>query len=447
MGKLVRRFSMLCALVVLSISVVHAQEGDEGGANEPMSPEEMQENINTLNERVTVTEGEIEKLKAIKISGYLQAEWQHFDQVGSVGGRAFYSDARRNYFLTRRGRIKFQHKYEWMTFVIQPDITERGVVIKDAYADFGLLPDNEFNITVGAFNRPNYEVELSSSNRESTERAQVTRAFYPEERDLGMMFTYYPTLTETFSPKLQVGLFNGAGIVTASETDSYKDLIARLTFPLPLGEDLPIHVDLGASFYQGGIPVTTDSLLETVDGKTKLVFNDATGDWRGWGNRKNFNVEGQIFLDLLPIGGTIIKGEFMTGSRPTAGVAATSSSVGITKGSDGKDSIRIVPGTAAKPVQVRNQTGLYAYFIQNFGSVAQIAVKYDSFDRNTDMEGAQVTSTGDMKVDVLGIGGSIFINNLRITAWYEIPTVESNAFGATDDVKDNKTTIRFQYKF
>lgn len=137
----------------------------------------------------------------------------------------------------------------------------------------------------------------------------------------------------------------------------------------------------------------------------------------------------------------------MTGSRPTAGTAATSASVGITKGSDGKDSIRIVPGSAAKPVQVRNQMGYYGYFIQNFGSDAQLALKYDYFDRNTDMEGSQVASSGDMAVGVLGFGGSVFVGNARITLWHEIPTTEKNSFGGLDDLKDNKTTVRFQYKF
>lgn len=445
MGSLVRGFSTLCAVLACSIGVVQAQE--EADTPEKKSPEELHGDVETLKERMDVAEGALEKLNQLKISGYIQAEWQHFDQTTNPQGRALYSDARRNAFLIRRGRIKFQHRSQWLTAVLYPDISERGVVLKEAYVDFGLLPDNELNITVGSFNRPNYEVEISSSNRESTERSQVTRAFYPEERDLGLMFTYYPTLAQGFTPKLQVGLFNGGGAIAASEVDSYKDLIARLTFPVPFGDESPVQIDLGATLYRGGIPVTTDSLLETVDGKTKLVFNDATGDWRGWGNRSNVNFEGQIFLDLLPIGGTIIKGELMSGSRPTAATSAGASTVGITKGSDGKDSIRIVPGTAAKPVQVRNQMGYYAYFIQNFGADAQIAVKYDYFDRNTDMEGAQVTSSGDMAVGVLGIGGSIFIKNARITLWYEMPTTEKDSFGGLEDLKDNKTTVRFQYKF
>lgn len=194
MGSLVRGFSTLCAVLACSIGVVQAQE--EADTPEKKSPEELHGDVETLKERMDVAEGALEKLNQLKISGYIQAEWQHFDQTTNPQGRALYSDARRNAFLIRRGRIKFQHRYQGLTAVLYPDISERGVVLKEAYVDFGLLPDNELNLTVGSFNRPNYEVEISSSNRESTERSQVTRAFYPEERDLGLMFTYYPTLAQ-----------------------------------------------------------------------------------------------------------------------------------------------------------------------------------------------------------------------------------------------------------
>ena len=437
-----RRLSLwLLSAVLLTGHAAYAQETEDEG---PMTPEEIEEGVRGLGERTTLLEGELEKLKRIKISGYVQAEWQHFDQKSNPGGRALYSDARKNFFTVRRGRSKFQHTLGSMKFVLQPDITESGVVIKDAYGEYDILPNGELFVDIGMFNRPNYEVELSSSSRESAERSQVVRAFYPGERDLGFMFTYQPSLTDAFSPKLQLGLFNGPG--TTAETDAYKDLLARLTFPIPFGDDSPIQADLGASFYHGGIPQTTDSVLETVDGKTIMVVNEETGDMRGWGNRQNFNIEGQIYLDLLPIGGTILKGEFLSGKRPTAPVAAVASSVGIGKGTNG-DSIVVVKGSAARPVQIREQSGFYAYLIQNIGDNFQFVAKYDNMDRNTNMEAAQVTSASDATFNVLGLGVNIFIESLRITAWYEMPTSGADELGTTEDLKDNKTTIRFQYKF
>lgn len=442
-----RRLALaVLATLVVSGGMLHAQENDSETAPSQTSPEELEETVNGLGERATLLETEVEKLKALKISGYVQAEWQQFDQTGSVGGRAFYSNANRNLFTVRRGRIKFQHRLgTLMSYTIQPDITETGVRIKDAFATINILPDDELTFNIGMFNRPNYEVELSSSARESAERSQVVRAFYPDERDLGLMFTLRESLFENFDPRLQVGIFNGPG--TAAENDPLKDIIARLTFPLPLGSESPVQIDLGASFYHGGVPQTGDSIVRTVDGSKVTVANDATGSMRGMGNKQNFNIEGQIYLDLLPIGGTIIKGEFLTGRRPTGATAATPATVGTARDSTGADIIRIIPGTAARPLQIRNQSGFYAYFIQNIGTPLQLVAKYDMFDRNTDISGTRVTALDDAAVSVLGFGAHIFYENLRITAWYEIPTFAADENRVAEDIKDNKTTIRFQYKF
>jgi hypothetical protein len=229
-----------------------------------------------------------------------------------------------------------------------------------------------------------------------------------------------------------------------------------VTFPIPLGSESPVQIDLGASFDYGGIPQKGDSVLKTTDGVTRAVANDETGGMAGWGNRKNFNVESQIFLDLLPFGGTIIKGEFLTGSRPTAGSAATGATAAIGKGSQGQDSVIVKAGSAAKLLQIRNQMGYYAYLIQNVSNWLQVVAKYDYYDRNTDMSGDQVKSFSDAATGVLGLGAHFFVANMRFSLWYEIPTYAKNEVAArdskgeilsTDDVKDNRTTIRVQYKF
>jgi hypothetical protein len=425
----------LLVALAMSVSVAHAQDSN-GDRHDPKSdttrarktPEE-------LDERTTAVEGEIAKLKAVRISGYVQTEWQHFDQRSSVGGRALYSDPRKNLFTIRRGRIKFQHKTSTMSMVLQPDITERGVVVKDAFAEFYVVPKGELTINVGIFSRPNYEVELSSSAREATERSQVVRAFYPDERDLGVMFTTHQKLGDGFTPRLQLGIFNGVG--TTPEIDPFKDIITRLTFPLPLGRESKLHVDLGASYYYGGIPQTGDSITRTVEGKNTLVLNDESGDLAGFGNRRNIGVEAQISLDLLPIGSTILRGEFLDGRRPTAGVAAVR-----------RDTLTFTPAVNARALQIRNQRGFYAYLVQNLGTGLQLVARYDMFDRNTDLAGAQVTRSDDAAVSVLGVGLNAFIENLRITAFYEMPTMATDEVVAgIGDLKDNKTTIRFQYKF
>jgi hypothetical protein len=332
-----------------------------------------------------------------------------------------------------------------MSAVVQADFTEAGVKLKDAYGLFQILPNDELTVQIGSFNRPNYEVELSSSARESAERSQVVRAFHPDERDLGFLVSYWPTITDDFNPKLQVGMYNGVGV--AAETDPYKDIITRLTFPVPLGSESPVQADLGVSYYMGGIPQTGDSITKWENEAKVTAFNDETGNFRGFGNKSNFNIEAQIYLDILPFGGTIIKGEMLTGKRPTAPTAATSATVGTTKDSTGKDIVKITPGTAAANLALRNQSGFYAYFVQNIGSSLQLAAKYDVFDRNSDLSGTNVKSSSDAKSSVLGFGINYFIDNLRITAWYEMPKYATDEISTLEDLKDNKTTIRFQYKF
>ncbi|MBL0333375.1 MAG: hypothetical protein IPP08_06765 [Chlorobiota bacterium] len=416
-------FTILISFLTSSYLLAQDNSNDEK-SNSKLTIEELKENLDGLTDRVVTTENDLINLKKIKISGYLQSDWLRFDQKDNVGGKAFYSDSRKNLFTIRRGRIKFQYKSGPFTGVLQPDISEGGVTIKDVYGELGILPNDELKFTFGSFNRPNYEVELSSSAREATERSQVTRAFYPQERDLGIMFTYQKELITDFMPKIQLGIFNGGGALTASETDPYKDIIGRLTFGLPLGSESPIQIDLGASMYYGGT-LTGDSIISFQDSLLKKIKNVDVSDNRGFGTRKNFNIEAQVYLDLLPFGGTILKGELMSGSRPFPKT-----------GSSNLDSLVL-----------RNQNGFYAYLVQNITNDFQIAARFDTFDKNTDLSGSQVKSVNDAKTSILGFGGSWFYENIRFTLWHELPSFDTNELGIVDDVKDTKTTFRCQFKF
>ena len=181
-------FLWLLLAFAIGSTVAHAQTTgqDTAGTRTP-----------DTEKRVSTLESELRKLQSIRISGYVQAEWQHFDQSSSVGGRALYSDARKNFFTIRRGRIKFQHRTSSMSVVLQPDITERGVVVKDAFAEFYVVPEGALTINAGLFNRPNFEVELSSSSRESPERKRTE----PRDGDfIGPICTWKPCAAATARP-------------------------------------------------------------------------------------------------------------------------------------------------------------------------------------------------------------------------------------------------------
>ncbi len=441
---------LLAALmaILMSATLIHAQR-KEGDTTPPdtLFFGEIEKTLDSLDRRAT-------KLEALKISGYVQAEWQHFDQSTSAGGRAVpgYFESRKNFFTIRRGELKLQYRSANITATVIPDITENGVAIREAWGEVRLLDavrdGTGLAFRAGMLYRPNYEVELSSSLRESPERAQVARAFYPGDRDLGLLFIVQPVLAENFDPMLRLGIFNGPGAPNR-EIDAYKDIMGELTFPIPFGSKSPLQTDLGFSYYYGGIPQTGDSIIRTIGDANRVVANDATGDLAGWGNNRNLGIEGQFYIDALPIGRTIIKGGFLSGSRATAKTDAIPATVA--KDSTGKVIGTVTPDTPGTPLEIRNQSGLFAYFIQNFSTWAQLVVKYDLFDRNTDMAGAQVKSASNAASSVLGFGMNFFYQNMRITAYYEIPTFASGEIpdkaGNAPDVKDNKTTIRFQFKF
>jgi len=452
------------AALLLSLGVVNAQEsgGPSGsGAAEPTTPtlEQLGDSVRELEERTTRNEDDLARLKAIRISGYVQSEWQHFDQTTSAGGRALYSDSRKNLFTIRRGRIKVQHRLgDVMSYAIQTDVTEAGVSIKDAFISMSLLPRDGLRLDAGMFNRPNFEVELSSSAREATERSQVVRAFYPGERDLGVMVSSRPELAAGFAPRLQLGIFNGPG--TSREVDAIKDIAARVSVPVPLGERSPVAFDLGGSFYYGGIPQTGARVIEFADGAADTVDNAETGGMAGFGNNRNIGVESQIRLELLPIGATVLRGELLSGQRATAGSPSTPATVGMVRTSDGRDSIRVTAGTPATPLVIRRQMGYYVYLVQNLGDDLQFVARYDFFDRNTDLAGAEVPSAGEAASSVLGIGLNYTWEKIRLTLYYEMPRfaadeaiqIDPSTRRAIDamrneDAKDNKTTLRLQYRF
>lgn len=369
------------------------------------------------------------------VTGYIQAEWQHYDQSSNPDSRAIYYNSRKNFFTIRRGRTKFTHQDSAFRAVLEVDFTERGAALKDAYLEVSLLERNLLNVWVGLTKRPNYEAEMSSSVRESPERSQVVRAFYPGERDLGFKFESMPKLGENITPKIQLAMFNG----TTEETDPLKDIIGRVTLPLPLGEDSKVQATIGGSYYLGGVPQPDDTIITYENGARALTFEERSGSWAGWGNRSNAGVEAQVDLALLPFGKTGLRGEFLTGKRPEAVTRSAGDSTDLT-----------VP-----TLIVRNQMGYYVTFIQELGKKFTLAAKYDFFDRNTDVTGTEVNSTRDRASSVFGFGLLGNFGPVRITAWYEIPTyaadearyVTESGATASDDLKDNKTTIRFQYKF
>ena len=84
--------------------------------------------LNALDDRVLVNEADLGKLNKIKVSGYIQAQWERY------GADLEKSNGYNNTFYIRRARVKFTYEaLDGVKFVLQPDFSTGNLALKDAY--------------------------------------------------------------------------------------------------------------------------------------------------------------------------------------------------------------------------------------------------------------------------------------------------------------------------
>jgi hypothetical protein len=402
----------------------------------------------TTPQAIAAMQAILNNLSKIKISGYIQGQFQVADSTGikSYAGGDFpvASDKR---FMLRRGRIKVVYDNTLTQFVLQIDATEKGVVLKDAYAKVTEPWLQTFGLSVGIMNRPfGFEIGYSSSMRESPERGRMSQIIFPGERDLGAMLTIEPPKTSKLNFfKIEAGLFNGTGNSTP-EFDKTKDFIGHLVLRKSvLNEKLKLSG--GVSIYNGGWRADTANLYSE-------IITDATGikkfkldpDTLAVGRimkRNYFGFDFQLSYETPVIGITTFRAEYIGGVQ-----TGTKSS---------NDSPKELPVDSKTKLESdafqRNFNGAYFYLLQNIGKLPlQLILKYDWYDPNTKVKGDEITSAltaADIKYTTTGIGLAYrYDQNIKFTAYYDIVKNESTQLsGYTKDLKDNVFTIRMQYKF
>ncbi|MEI6047272.1 MAG: porin [Bacteroidota bacterium] len=371
--------------------------------------------INALDERVLVNEADLGKLNKIKVSGYIQAQWE------SYGADLEKSNGYNNTFYIRRARVKFTYEaLDGVKFVIQPDFSTGNIALKDAYAIVNIPKLKNFTLWAGQMNRPNYEVEYSSSQREVLERSRVIRAIYPGEREIGVKLEY----TGLKIPlKFQLMAMNGNFTGTqAKDVDSQKDIMGRLVYSIKL-PNAGIGIDLGVNGYHGANLAKTNKFVKNSDGTLDSLNNV----WR-YLDKNWVGGEVQIFADVL--GGMAIKGEYISGINSTPSTIAATSTVAQMK---------------ASPNLYNNFSGYYLYFIKNIGPKNQFIAKYDYYDPNNKLSGDAAGNSIYYKTWTLA--WQYYLNdNIRISLNYEMPKNEINASNATEK-KDNVLGVRIQAKF
>ncbi|MEP7234047.1 MAG: hypothetical protein ABI778_02005 [Ignavibacteriota bacterium] len=501
--------------------------------SQTVDPEALKGKVDGLDERTSTLESTVAGMAKMKLSGYVQPQWV-WNQIDSNGNPG----VTRSFFQIRRGRVKFTHKSGDLGAVVYPDITEAGVVIKEVYATWDFMHDRgltSMQVAMGAMNRPfGYEIAYSSSAREVVERSIAENRLFNGERDLGIQLAYTPGFGD-FRPILEFGLFNGSdnfamgpandvnggtfafaasaiqganANITASGADSLfiaskvntkiaslssfttgggwkqnqKELMGHIRLPFLLSDELSF--DLGGSWSVGGITPPSDvEATYGSGGVLKLAgstsgaphaFNAKTG-WEPSGlflsNRTIFGADAQFYLSVLPFGGSIIKAEMYTGNVPFYGSPALVSSADAATFGD------------PTPILVKKSVmGFYAMLVQNITDMFQLAIRYDTYDPNTNVTGTDFATTaspsgptingagylkansgfgGDLKVNTFTIGINAFVQgSLRFMFDYDFISQEliSKNVGsssapvivtaaAANAPSPNRFTMRMQYKF
>ena len=372
--------------------------------------------LNSLDERILVNEADLGKLNKLKISGYIQAEYRDY-QSALVKTNDPYST-----FLIRRARLKFTYEaMDGVKFVLQPDFSTGNLSLKDAYAVVNIPKLKEWTLWAGQMNRPNYEVEYSSSQREVMERSKVIRAIYPGEREIGIKLEYNGTKVPLkFQLMAMNGNFSGSQAIDA---DTKKDLMARLVYSVKF-QDAGVGIDFGVNGYYGGTKVKTNPFVSTVN--PLIVDSVALGTYldKHW-----MGGEIQIFADVL--GGLAIKGEYMAGINNYASLTGLAGTIAQ---------------KLADPNKVRDFSGYYIYLIKNIGAKNQFVARYDYYDPNTKTS-ADASTAAELNFKTWTVAWQYYMNdNIRLSLQYEMPKNETNT-AVLNDLKDNTLTVRIQAKF
>jgi len=408
--------------------------------------------IDTLAGYVQKMNTAIVALQKIKVSGYIQVQYQKADSMGikSFAGGDF--DAKTdNRFMVRRGRVKFAYSSSLSSYVLQFEATEKGVSIKDAYLSFTEPWLQAFSFTGGVFNRPfGYEVSYSSAQLENPERSRFTQTLFPGEEDLGASITFQmPKASPWNFLKVDAGYFAGNGI--NPEFDKKKDFIGRIGIQKATSNE-KIRYGLGLSYYNGGVYQGTKNVYEMkqtsgIQGFSKVTADTTIGDFQ---KREYKGADAQLTVETQ-LGLTTIRGEYIYGTQPGQSKKTTSPTTDFT----------VVTGTATVPdCYIRNFSAGYVYLIQSISHTPiTLIAKYDIYDPNTKVKGNDIgksvtgqkaTTSADIKYSTLGLGAILAVsNNIKITAYYDMVTNEkSNSLaGFSKDLKDNVFTFRVQYKF
>ncbi|MBS4028808.1 MAG: hypothetical protein KGZ58_09230 [Ignavibacteriales bacterium] len=443
-----KKYLLLLLLLVVSSLPLFAQDSSDVVTKDEIM--EIKGAMDGMNETVIEMKNTLDALKKIKISGYIQTQYQIADteataaySIGNFSGGSFpsYVNSR---FQLRRGRFKINYDNDLTQYVLQVDVTQNGVGIKDAFISVKEPWYKTVSLTAGVFDRPfGFEISYSSSSRETPERSRMYQTLFPGERELGAKIELVSENKKWNWLNVKAGFFNGV-LNTANENDSKKDFIGRVGVQIPFQEQ-NLEIDGGVSIYAGNVRNNSPEFFEMNTSTKKFTRDSSSANIGKYFERNYLGIDVQLYYDAPVIGGLSFRGEFISGKQP-----GTSSSNNFYN-----------PGATVTPLYKRTFYGYYINYIQNVGLSNQILLKYDVLDPNKNVDGNDIGASGsnlkisDIKYSTLGIGWIYHWDaNVKFILYKDFVTnekVNSIATGSfipfKNDVHDNVLTLRMQYKF
>jgi hypothetical protein len=450
----VKLFRHLFAVATLFSLPLFAQEESADTTTVPVSEqlEQLKLHNESVNEILLDMKSYIDLARKLKFSGYMQTQYQVSDGIGNtaypIGGFAggAFPTSVGSRFQVRRGRFKVQYENDltFSQYVMQFDITQNGLGIKDAYINIKDPWVHSWNMRMGVFDRPfGFEVAYSSNFRETPERSRMSQTLFPGERELGAMIEFAPEVGDWTNYNLKLGVFNGV-LPTANENDNSKDIIGRAGFIIPL-EEFNFAFDGGVSIYRGTVRSNAAEIYTFQGSQKKFVRDSAGANIGAHADRQYIGFDAQIIYDVPMLGGASVRGEYNFGSQP---------------GTD-RSNVFYNPTAANTIMYQRKFYGFYVSLLQNIGTKHQLLLRYDVLDPNSEIEGTDIglsgTTLGDLKFSTFG-GGYIYHldDNVKFVFYYEMvrnetvnaAVVSTNVLAPyKSDVKDDVFTFRMQYRF
>jgi len=271
-----------------------------------------------------------QRFEPITLHGYIQMRYERdssrpTDESNLTTGRA------KENFRLRRVRLDVRGTpLKGVLYRLQVDAAETDVALRDAYLE---LRAGDGFFTFGHFKVPLLEEVLESSSvRWTPERARVSTALFPGERDRGIAYT----LRKQGLPEITLGLFSGT-----RSTETQDSLTSRKSWLVRVVQPLDKEGKLGRIW------------VGRMDGVGRKDFGALLGI-------ANFDRERTVVgLLLTPISGLTLRAEWV----------------------DGKDA-----GTAANStVKVRGWYALLGYKLPD--QPITIYAKHDQYDPNRNVAG------------------------------------------------------------